>query len=408
MPKRNNNYIWIGIIAVLLILAFFQFKPTLFTVYGTGCNFISSQDLETNYQSGDYISVDRTGDGILEAYGYKEDVVSVTLQNSLVTTPLGNTVYQCNDNPNQVCLMTSATTGFVFDATLTPTNAKTNCCGNNQLEGSEQCDGINLNSSTCGSLNYDSGTLQCTNSCTFDTTYCILPSTCGNGLLNYGEECDLTNLNLKTCSTYSYTAGTLGCTNTCLINKTGCFNKPVLTGFGPSTPNITSNYEAVQNLVLDKPLIGTINFLQSVDMKNIVLNSDTTIYDYKVTITEPKLNKLATVTLYKVNFIQPRILRDNGVCGACSIISYNPFVFSVPGFSTYEVIETNTTVADITETTATATSTGKGSYTLNFYPQVNETTVQPFINIPTIPDDYKPVLVVIIVLLGWWYFKRKK
>ena len=46
-------------------------------------------------------------------------------------------------------------------------------CGDNILQGSEDCDGINLGSSSCENLGYASGTLRCSPTCDFDETACI-------------------------------------------------------------------------------------------------------------------------------------------------------------------------------------------------------------------------------------------
>ncbi|MBI2145868.1 hypothetical protein HYU22_00835 [Candidatus Woesearchaeota archaeon] len=46
-------------------------------------------------------------------------------------------------------------------------------CGNNLVEGSEQCDGTALNSQTCVTRGFASGTLRCTATCTFDTSSCV-------------------------------------------------------------------------------------------------------------------------------------------------------------------------------------------------------------------------------------------
>ncbi|PKN22879.1 MAG: hypothetical protein CVU65_14635 [Deltaproteobacteria bacterium HGW-Deltaproteobacteria-22] len=64
-------------------------------------------------------------------------------------------------------------------------------CGNNVVEtdSGEQCDGSNLNGSSCQALNYSGGQLICNETdCTFDTSGC--DSVCGNGVLETGEQCD--------------------------------------------------------------------------------------------------------------------------------------------------------------------------------------------------------------------------
>lgn len=45
-------------------------------------------------------------------------------------------------------------------------------CGNGIVETGEDCDGGDLAGATCSSLGFDSGTLACTSSCTFDTSSC--------------------------------------------------------------------------------------------------------------------------------------------------------------------------------------------------------------------------------------------
>jgi len=46
-------------------------------------------------------------------------------------------------------------------------------CGNNVIEDNEECDGTNLNSQTCITQGFDSGTLTCDSQCLFDTSSCM-------------------------------------------------------------------------------------------------------------------------------------------------------------------------------------------------------------------------------------------
>lgn len=93
-------------------------------------------------------------------------------------------------------------------------------CGNGMLNGSEVCDGSNLNGQTCASLGFVGGTLACNASCTFNTASCTM---CGNGLLNGSEVCDGSNLNGQTCVSRGYAGGTLACNSTCTaFVVTGC------------------------------------------------------------------------------------------------------------------------------------------------------------------------------------------
>lgn len=55
-------------------------------------------------------------------------------------------------------------------------------CGNDLVEGGEECDGAVLGGASCQSKGFTSGVLQCTNSCFFNTTSCIYtPPNSGGG-----------------------------------------------------------------------------------------------------------------------------------------------------------------------------------------------------------------------------------
>lgn len=50
-------------------------------------------------------------------------------------------------------------------------------CGNSVVETpAEDCEGTDLNSATCASLGYSSGTLACDQACSFDPSACVSPS----------------------------------------------------------------------------------------------------------------------------------------------------------------------------------------------------------------------------------------
>lgn len=58
-------------------------------------------------------------------------------------------------------------------------------CGNNTIEGIEQCDGIDLGGATCVSQGYSGGSLACSASCIFDVSSCSVIS--GDGGNHYGS-----------------------------------------------------------------------------------------------------------------------------------------------------------------------------------------------------------------------------
>lgn len=122
-------------------------------------------------------------------------------------------------------------------------------CGNNAQEGTEACDGSDLDGQDCISRGYHGGTLACS-SCNFDQSGCF---TCGaygceaaqgedcancwqdcgacptpgclDGTVDPGEDCDLANLNGQSCASLGYTGGTLACNN-CSFDTSGCYTCP--------------------------------------------------------------------------------------------------------------------------------------------------------------------------------------
>ena len=110
-------------------------------------------------------------------------------------------------------------------------------CSNGIIEGSEQCDGVNLGGKTCKSLNLGSGDLSCKRNCTLDTSDCYLtiPTACGNGTRQWqlGEQCDIYDLGGQTCKTLGYVGGDLKCLNEqdpygeeCFFDTSRCVSPP--------------------------------------------------------------------------------------------------------------------------------------------------------------------------------------
>ncbi len=95
-------------------------------------------------------------------------------------------------------------------------------CGNGSIEGFEQCDGLTFNN-TCESLNFESGTLSCTESCHLNTANCKPKSTCGNGKIDDGEDCEKDQALEATCLTAgNFMGGTLGCSDACTFDTSQC------------------------------------------------------------------------------------------------------------------------------------------------------------------------------------------
>jgi hypothetical protein len=96
-------------------------------------------------------------------------------------------------------------------------------CGNGVVEGSEECDGEDLDGNDCTDLGYEGGTLACSDQCTFDTSACEGGGVCGNGIIDENEECDGDDLDGQTCADLGFDGGTLACNDTdCMFDTSGC------------------------------------------------------------------------------------------------------------------------------------------------------------------------------------------
>ncbi len=95
-------------------------------------------------------------------------------------------------------------------------------CGNDLVEGTEQCDGPDLNGQTCQGLGYDGGTLDCAGDCTLVVTGCIGEAVCGNGIIDGDEQCDGATLGPETCADFGFTTGAVTCDASCMVDVSDC------------------------------------------------------------------------------------------------------------------------------------------------------------------------------------------
>ncbi|HEV8322087.1 MAG TPA: hypothetical protein VG389_10765 [Myxococcota bacterium] len=132
---------------------------------------------------------------------------------------------------------TDADTGVPGDGGVT--------CGDNVHEGTEACDGSDLNGESCTTMGLGVGTLVCAGDCTFDTTGC---TTCGNTTIDAAEDCDGSATPpvdpLDDCTTIGmgFVGGTLGCSATCTFDTSLCTAPP-----GCGTDMIISGTEDCDN-----------------------------------------------------------------------------------------------------------------------------------------------------------------
>ncbi len=112
------------------------------------------------------------------------------------------------------------------------------CCGNGEVDRpNEDCDGNNLDGATCVSLGFlGGGTLSCTGDCHYFTENCLLGPECGNDEAELGEDCDGSDLNETTCIDLGYAGGDLACTGDCYFDETGCIPAAGNCGNGKTEP----------------------------------------------------------------------------------------------------------------------------------------------------------------------------
>jgi len=143
-------------------------------------------------------------------------------------------------------------------------------CGNQIIEGTEECDTPALGTNTCVTEGFAGGTLLCDATCALDTSSCIPPG-CGNGIQEAGEQCDDGNvLNGDNCSStcqltiYDCAVGevqvtipatglplaitdNMTITNTMNVPNTGTITKVAL------EMNITHTFDGDLDITLDSP-----------------------------------------------------------------------------------------------------------------------------------------------------------
>jgi subtilisin-like proprotein convertase family protein len=95
-------------------------------------------------------------------------------------------------------------------------------CGNEIIEGTEQCDGTNIGFEDCISQGFGSGVLGCDAGCAFDTSGCAAPF-CGDGFINGpGEQCDGFDLAGATCVSEGFAGGAIDCDAGCALDTSSC------------------------------------------------------------------------------------------------------------------------------------------------------------------------------------------
>jgi len=97
-------------------------------------------------------------------------------------------------------------------------------CGDDAINGEEECDGLAPGEETCEGLGFYPGTLRCSSGCLLSTSEC--GGRCGDGFIQpvFGEDCDGVTLGGQTCVTrgFSSRGGALSCSTDCMFDEGAC------------------------------------------------------------------------------------------------------------------------------------------------------------------------------------------
>lgn len=122
-------------------------------------------------------------------------------------------------------------------------------CGNGVIDGDESCDADDLGGQSCDGLRLGSGTLGCTDQCTFDTSGCMARS-CGDGVVEGAEACDGRDLLGQDCTSQGFEAGLLTCAADCSAFDTSscifvpeCTEQDIGSAVGPAVATGSTVFE---------------------------------------------------------------------------------------------------------------------------------------------------------------------
>ena len=102
------------------------------------------------------------------------------------------------------------------DPTAESSSSGGDTCGNDVIDGGEDCDGDDLGAADCTTIGggFDGGTLACAADCAFDTSACFMMD-CGNNTVEGNEICDGTDVPSDCVSEGFPLGGELGCLDNC-------------------------------------------------------------------------------------------------------------------------------------------------------------------------------------------------
>jgi len=175
IKKTNEEAIYFQNLPYMGEIKNLEMNNNLYDVGGTDVFVISGFDISTIYYTFSE----------WQALGYEAN--GLWAQDPLFINPLADEFYLQLGSP---AIDAGVDVGVIYDFSENLRDALPDIgayeyrefdCGNNTREPGEQCDGVDLNAQTCVSLGYDSGNLNCTAQCSFDTSNCV------------GSPCELTS-----------------------------------------------------------------------------------------------------------------------------------------------------------------------------------------------------------------------
>ncbi|MEK7584493.1 MAG: DUF4215 domain-containing protein, partial [Patescibacteria group bacterium] len=159
----------------------------------------------------------------------------------------GNTIN--GDGCSNQCLVETSGSSSSTGTSSGGTSTTTSQCGNGIQNTGEQCDNVDFGGASCQTFGFTDGTLRCSGQCTFDTSDCVTNTTtgptvlpvCGNNIIEGTENCDGKDLGGRACSSFGFTDGTVVCTSVCRFDTGQC---RLASGSTANTTNSNTNTAA--------------------------------------------------------------------------------------------------------------------------------------------------------------------
>ncbi|MFH1425388.1 MAG: hypothetical protein ABIG28_01495 [archaeon] len=184
-----------------------------------------------------------------------------------------------------------------------------------------------------------------------ESNQCHLPNCNDNNVIDGTEQCDGIDLGElsadEICKENNYPSGGLVSCVDCVFDYTGCSLLPTHDNFDGGTSDFGGGVSGVEDVVLERSGFGKIDFGENVlNFERLDLDRYVVIERRKISVdTEgygmSNLNVPAVLSFYGIGFAEPRILR-NGVEGSddCGVLDCEggTCVVRVVGFSEYEVV----------------------------------------------------------------------